>query len=291
MIISKVELRFFTNMQLLCREKKIFFDSPLIMGILNVTPDSFFDGGTLLSEKHFLQRVEKMLTEGGSILDVGGMSSRPGANIISEQEELKRVLPAVELLVKHFPDAVISVDTIRAKVAHESLLMGAHIINDISAARFDAKMLDTVVKHNAPLILMHMQGLPSSMQQNPQYDDVVNEVFLFFEERIEACKNAGVQQLILDVGFGFGKTVQHNYTLLKNLEKFRKFELPLLAGLSRKSMICKVLNVEPEDALNGTTVLHTLALLNGADILRVHDAKEARQVKEILEVYKQNVSK
>jgi dihydropteroate synthase len=286
MIISKVELRFFTNMQLLCREKKIFFDSPVIMGILNVTPDSFFDGGTLLSEKNLLERAEKMLTEGASILDVGGMSSRPGANIISEQEELKRVLPAVELLVKHFPDAVISVDTIRTKVADESLQAGAHIINDISAARFDAEMLKTVVKHNAPLILMHMQGLPSTMQQNPQYDDVVNEVFLFFEERVLVCRKAGVQQLILDVGFGFGKTVQHNYALLKNLEKFRKFELPLLAGLSRKSMICKVLNVEPEDALNGTTVLHTLALLNGADILRVHDAKEARQVKEIMKVYK-----
>lgn len=266
-----------------CRGQLLEFSAPKVMGILNVTPDSFFDGGKFISEKEALHRAEKMLREGASILDIGGMSSRPGAEIISEEEELKRVIPHIKNIVHAFPQAIISVDTIRAKVAHESLAAGAHIINDISAGKFDAEMIAVVAKLHAPFIIMHMQGLPNEMQKQPHYENVVTEVLDFFAERIAVCRNAGIIDLILDVGFGFGKTVEHNYTLLRNLKYFAQLNLPLLAGVSRKSMICKPLNIIPENALNGTTAANIIALMNGANILRVHDVKEAIEVVKIWE--------
>jgi dihydropteroate synthase len=205
------------------------------------------------------------------------MSSRPGAEIISEEKELERVLLHVQNILKHFPNAIISIDTIHASVAEECIKAGAHIINDITAGRFDSNMIGVVAKHKVPFVIMHMQGMPNTMQQNPQYENVVNEVMDFFAERISVCRNAGITDLILDTGFGFGKTIEHNYTLLRNLKQFSTFNLPLLTGVSRKGMITKLLNIKPEDALNGTTVLNTIALMNGTSVLRVHDVKEAKQ--------------
>lgn len=265
-----------------CRGKLLDFSTPKVMGILNLTPDSFFDGGQLTGEAAVLKHVEKMLNEGANIVDVGGMSSRPGAKIISEEEEITRVLPQVQNVVKNFPNAIISIDTIRASVADECLKAGAHIINDISAGRFDANMLPVVAKYKAPFVIMHMQGMPDTMQQNPQYENVVNELLDFFAERIKACRSAGIIDTILDPGFGFGKTLEHNYTLLRNLQLFSTFNCPVLAGVSRKGMITKLLNIKAEDALNGTSVLNTIALINGASILRVHDVKEAKEAVKLV---------
>jgi dihydropteroate synthase len=260
----------------------IDFSSPCVMGILNITPDSFYDGGKLVTEADVLKQVENMLIAGAGLLDIGGMSSRPGAEIITEQEELERVLPHIKSIAKKFPHALISVDTIRAGVAEESLKAGASIINDISAGRFDERMLSVVSKYKAPFIVMHMKDMPGTMQHNPQYENVTTEVLDFFAERISACRKAGIVDLILDPGFGFGKTVEHNYTLLRNLKYFTTLNAPILAGASRKGMIYKVLGVSPSDALNGTTVVNTIALLNGATILRVHDVKEAREAVKIV---------
>lgn len=248
------------------------------MGILNVTPDSFFDGGQFTSLDAILLQTEKMLREGASIIDVGGMSSRPGAQLVDETEELKRVLPVVELIAKEFPETVISIDTVRSEVARLGVEAGARIVNDISAGRFDAKMYETVASLQVPYVLMHMQGEPQTMQSQPRYENVVREVLDFFIREISRLRQAGVTDIILDPGFGFGKTVEHNYQLLKNLHLFRITELPVLAGISRKSMICKVLGVTPDKALNGTTALHLVALQQGAKILRVHDVKEAVEV-------------
>lgn len=272
-------------MNINAKGKQLNFSSPKVMGILNLTPDSFYDGGKLSSEKEVLQQAEKMLLEGAAILDLGGMSSRPGAEIISAEEELKRVLPAVVSIAKNFPDAVISVDTVHAKVADECLQAGAHIINDISAGRFDKAMVSVVSKHKAPLILMHMQGLPATMQKQPTYTNVVTEVMDFFAERIAACGTAGITDIILDPGFGFGKTVEHNYALLRNLKHFGQFNLPVLAGVSRKSMLCKPLGIKPADALNVTTAANMAALINGANLLRVHDVKEAVECVKIYTEY------
>lgn len=285
MITSEVELRFFTNMTINYKGQLIDFSIPRIMGILNVTPDSFYDGGQLTTPHAVIAQAQKMLDAGATMLDIGGMSSRPGAEIISEQEELARVLPAVKSIAQQFPQAIISVDTIRAQVAYECLNAGAHIINDISAGRLDKHMLATVARHKAPYILMHMQGLPNTMQQAPAYTNVTLEVMDFFAERIAACRKAGIRDIILDPGFGFGKTVAHNYQLLTGLRYFATLNMPVLAGLSRKSMICKVLQVNPENALNGTTVANTLALLNGANILRVHDVKEAAEAVSLVAEY------
>lgn len=273
-----------------CRGRLLNLSTPIVMGILNVTPDSFFDGGRYTGLDALLAQAEKMLQDGAQILDIGGMSSRPGAEIIDEQEELKRVLPAVQLIAQKLPNAIISVDTIRAAVAAAVLDEGAHIINDIAAGRLDEAMLTTVAKARAPYILMHMQGLPNTMQQNPQYTNVTTEVANFFAERINACKQAGITDVVLDPGFGFGKTVEHNYTLLRNIGYFKTFNLPVLAGVSRKSMICKPLGVSPANALNGTTVANTIALLNGANILRVHDVKEANQAITIVETMKRTLA-
>ena len=263
------------------RGKLLDLSVPKVMGILNITPDSFYDGGKYSSEEEVLKQAEKMLNEGVDIIDIGGMSSRPGAEIISEEEELKRILPHIKNIVQKFPQAIISVDTIRAKVADESLKTGANIINDISAGRFDAEVIPVVAKHKAPFVIMHMKGMPNNMQQNPQYENVTTEVMDFFAERILVCRKAGISDLILDVGFGFGKTIEHNYTLLRNLKYFSQLNLPVLAGVSRKGMIYKTLCVTAELSLNGTTVANTIALMNGANILRVHDVREAKEAIKI----------
>jgi dihydropteroate synthase len=261
-----------------CRGRLLDLSRPIVMGILNLTPDSFFDGGRFTDEVAMLRQAEKMLEEGATILDLGGMSSRPGAQLISEEEELQRVLPAVRALLARFPDAVISVDTFRSRVAAESVAAGASIVNDIYAGRFDGKMFRTVAELGVPYIMMHMQGEPANMQLAPSYGNVVQEVLHFFIEKLGELRAHGVKDVILDPGFGFGKTVEHNFQLLSNLSVFRMSELPILAGISRKSMICKLLKVNPERALNGTTALHVVALQQGARILRVHDVREAMEV-------------
>ncbi len=263
---------------------------PVVMGILNVTPDSFFDGGRYTTLDNLLHQAEKMLTAGATLLDVGGASSRPGATEVTEVEELSRVLPAVESLAKHFPEALLSIDTWRGKVALAAVQAGAGLINDISAGRLDAAMYPTLRTIHAvqtndhrwgpvPYILMHMQGRPETMQQAPIYIDVVTEVLDFFIAEVARLRALGVTDIVLDPGFGFGKTVEQNFQLLRQLDTFGQvLGLPVLAGLSRKSMICKVLKVNPEYALNGTTALHMVALQQGAKILRVHDVREAMEV-------------
>lgn len=266
-------------MTLNCRGRLLDLSEPVVMGILNATPDSFFDGGRFVDEKAVVARVRKMLAEGAVVIDVGGVSTRPGAAEVSQQEELHRVMPVVESIKKHFPDAVVSIDTWRSKVAQEAVGAGAAIVNDISAGRFDPGLFETVAALDVPYILMHMQGAPKTMQQNPHYENVVNEVLDFFIEKLEKLRRLGIKDIVLDPGFGFGKTVEHNFHLLKNLAVFEHvLDLPVLAGISRKSMICKVLKVNPEHALNGTTALHVEALRQGARILRVHDVKEAVEV-------------
>lgn len=260
-----------------CNGQLLDLTHPIVMGILNVTPDSFYDGGKFNNEKVLLQQVEKMINDGASIIDVGGMSSRPGAEIIDEEEELLRVLPIIEKINKTFPDTIISIDTVRASVAKKSVQAGASIINDISAGSIDDKLFETVAELGVPYILMHMQGKPSDMQQNPDYEDVMKNIFDFFVDKISKLRELGVKDIIIDPGFGFGKTVEHNYHLLKKLSILKILDLSLLVGISRKSMIYKVLENTPQEALNGTTVLNTLALERGAKILRVHDVKEAAE--------------
>lgn len=255
------------------------------MGILNVTPDSFFDGGRYDDPAHALRQAEKMLREGAAILDVGGASSRPGAAEVSAEEEARRVVPLVEALSAEFPGAILSVDTWRAPIARAAVEAGAGIVNDISAGRLDENLLPAVAELAVPYILMHMQGTPTTMQQAPSYQDVVTEVLDFFLEKIGRLRALGVRDIVLDPGFGFGKTVEHNYQLLNNLSTFSAVTgLPVLAGLSRKSMICKVLKVNPEHALNGTTALHMVALQQGARILRAHDVREAQEVIRLWEM-------
>ncbi len=273
---------FIPNKTLNCRGKLLNLSFPQIMGILNVTPDSFFDGGRYQSEQAIVDQVGRMLEEGASIIDVGGMSSRPGAEVIEASVELDRVLPVVELIGKHFPDAFISVDTVRSVIARKTIEAGAHIINDISAGNLDEDLLATVADLQVPYILMHMQGRPETMQHAPKYQDVVADVLTFFIKKTAQLKQLGVKDVILDVGFGFGKTLVQNYTLLDRLEEFKIFRLPLLVGISRKSMIYKLLKTSPEKALNGTSVLHTLALLRGASILRVHDVQAASEVLKMI---------
>ncbi len=264
------------------------WDTPLIMGILNLTPDSFFDGGKYnQSTEQAVERAGSMLEEGAAIIDLGGMSSRPGARIISPEEEAERVLPVIEALSRHLPEAILSIDTLHAGVAHQAIRAGAHLINDISAGRLDQDMFQTAAELQVPYILMHMQGLPHGMQQNPTYENVVQEVFDFFTEHIKQLRQLGLHDIIIDPGFGFGKSLEHNYTLLRHLFAFKAFDLPLLIGISRKSMINSVLHTQPQDALNGTTAVHMLALQAGADILRVHDVAAAREAIAIWEVWQQ----
>lgn len=263
-----------------CRGRLLDLSTPVIMGILNLTPDSFYDGGRLTTVDDALRQAEKMLSAGAAILDVGGASTRPGASEVPETEEIKRVLPAIEAIGKQFPEAILSIDTWRAAVAREALDAGASLVNDISAGKSDAGMSPLLGTLNqTPYILMHMQGAPQTMQHNPVYGDVVQEVLDFFIAEVGKLRALGVSDIVLDPGFGFGKTVAHNFQLLKNLHVFSAVTgLPVLAGISRKSMICKVLQVKPEHALNGTTALHIIALQQGVKILRVHDVREAREV-------------
>lgn len=258
-----------------CQGKLIDFSTPKVMGILNITPDSFFDGGKYKTEKNILLQTEKMLFDGATFIDVGAYSSRPGAKHITEEEELRRIIPVVKLIVKHFKKTVISVDTFRSKVAKETVENGASIINDISGGKMDKQMFTTVATLQVPYILMHMQGIPKNMQENPQYENVTQELRTFFAAQISKLRALQLNDVIIDVGFGFGKTTEHNFELLKNLSLFENLDVPILAGLSRKSMLYKTLGIAPKEALNATTVANTIALLNGANILRVHDVKEA----------------
>ncbi len=265
-----------------CAGKLINFETPVIMGVLNITPDSFYDGGKNNSAKAYLQHTALMLQEGAAIIDIGAASTRPGAKIINADEELENLLPALKNIRKEFPEAIISIDTYHSKVAEIVVDNGADIINDISGGAFDADMFAAIGKLKVPYVLMHTQGTPETMQKSPVYDNVLKEVIFYFSEKINTLRSLGVNDIIIDPGFGFGKTVEHNYKLLSGLSLFKMFELPILAGVSRKSMINKVLNCKPEDALNGTTVLNTIALMKGASILRVHDVKEAMEVVKLV---------
>lgn len=258
-----------------CKGTLIDLSTPKVMGIVNVTPDSFFDGGKLTNSDEIVVQVEKMLQDGATFIDLGGYSSKPGAEFVSETEELNRVVPIVKLLVEKFPDILLSIDTFRSEVAKQTVENGAAIINDISAGLLDEKMLETVAKLQVPYIMMHMKGTPKTMQSLANYDDLLKEMNFYFSERIAKARNFGLNDIIIDPGFGFAKTLEHNYELLQNLELLQFHELPILAGISRKSMIYKTLETSPEDALNGTTFLHAFCLQKGANILRVHDVKEA----------------
>jgi dihydropteroate synthase len=248
------------------------------MGILNATPDSFYNKGQGSDVKSLLETVEKMLKDGAAILDIGGASTKPGQELLAADDELKRVIPAVIAIHQRFPDAWLSIDTYNAKVAKEAVAAGVSIVNDVSSGRFDKDMLATVAALQVPYIAMHMQGTPKTMQVDPDYDDVLKEVYGYLKDVCEQCEEAGIKQVIIDPGFGFGKTVAHNFQLLRSMHMFADLGRPILAGLSRKSMICKPLKVNPEHALNGTTALNMVALQQGAGILRVHDVKEAVQV-------------
>lgn len=260
-----------------CRGNLIIFEKPLIMGILNITPDSFYDGGRYNSVNKYMQHTAQMLQDGADIIDIGAASTRPETPIINTDEEIQRLLPALKNIRKEFSDIFISVDTYHSKIAEVAIDNGADIINDISGGTFDDNMFNTIGKLKVPYVLMHIKGTPDTMQKEPVYDDVVKEVIFYFSERINKLRSLGVNDIIIDPGFGFGKTIAHNYEILSKLDLFKVFDVPIVAGVSRKSMINKVLNCKPEDALNGTTVLNTVALLKGASILRVHDVKEAME--------------
>ena len=260
----------------------INFSVPKIMGILNVTPDSFYDGGKYNSEKKILDQVEKMNSSGADIIDVGGYSSRPGAKEISIENELSRVIPIIQLISKRFPNIIISIDTFRSKVANQAVNSGAHMINDISGGNLDSNMFKTVSKLDVPYILMHMRGSPKNMMSNTNYDDILNEIKNYFSERISKAKLDGVNNIIIDPGFGFSKTKEQNYKLMNRLEFLKEFKTPIVVGISRKSMIYKTLDTTPDKALNGSTILHTISLLKGANILRTHDVLEAVECVKII---------
>lgn len=266
------------HLTLNCAGQLLSLESPIVMGIINVTPDSFFTGSRKPEVKDVLDTAEKMLQEGAAILDIGGMSTRPGAEIISLEEELSRVIPVIKALKHEFPESIISIDTVRGEVARQSADLGAGLINDVSAGSIDENMYATVAELGLPYILMHMRGTPENMQDNPEYEQVVVEVLDFFIKEIGKLRELGVKDIVLDPGFGFGKRLEDNYALLKELHVLQVPGLPVLAGVSRKSMIYKALKINPEEALIGTTALHMYALKEGAKILRCHDVKEAIQV-------------
>jgi len=268
-----------------CNGKLLVIDKPMVMGIINLTPDSFYEGSRQQTNASIIAQASKMIDEGVDIIDVGGQSTRPGSNRISIKEELHRVIPAIEIILKDFPETIISVDTYQSAVAKEAIKTGASIINDISAGDMDKDMLETVAKLQAPYICMHMKGTPQDMQVDASYDNVTREVLDFFIQKTDQCREAGINDVIIDPGFGFGKTISHNFTLLKELAAFKMLEKPIMAGLSRKSTIYKTLGSTAGEALNGTTALNTLAIQNGANILRVHDVKEAREVIKLYERY------
>ncbi len=273
-----------------CRGKIIKIDSPMTMGIINVTPDSFYKGYAGLPSADIVALAGEMIDQGAAILDIGAQSTRPGSIRISAEEETTRMLPIIQAIKIAFPEIIISADTYNAAVAAAALEAGASIINDISAGEMDPNMIPTVASWRAPYICMHLKGTPETMQQQPHYDDVVKEVLDFFIRKVSICKAAGINDIIVDPGFGFGKTIAHNFTLLKNLSLFSILEVPVLAGLSRKSTVYKTLGCSVNEALNGTTVLNTIALINGANIIRVHDVKEAVEAAILVEAYKKTAS-
>lgn len=260
-----------------CKGNLIDLTSPKIMGILNITPNSFFDGGKYADENSILQQVEKMLVDGATFIDIGAYSSKPNAEFVSENEEISRLIPVIELILKNFPETLISVDTFRATVAKKAIENGACIINDISAGSLDEDMMQTVAKLKVPYIMMHMKGNPQTMQSLAQYENIVKEMLFYFSEKVAQARSLGINDLIIDPGFGFAKILEQNFEVMNKLELFQMLELPLLVGVSRKSMIYKTLETSAEFALNGTTVLNTIALQKGAKILRVHDVKEAME--------------
>ncbi len=260
-----------------CKGQLIDLDRPKVMGILNLTPDSFYDGGKYRSAPEILRQVEKMHNEGATFIDMGAYSSRPNAHHISEEEELSRLLPVLELVIKEFPNALISIDTFRSHIANEAVKSGACMVNDISGGSLDEEMFSTIAKLQVPYILMHMVGTPQTMQQNVQYKNLIKDIIFYFSQKVFELRKLGVNDLILDPGFGFSKTLDQNFELLQKLELFSCMDLPVLAGLSRKSMLYKLLDLDPEHALNATTSVNTIALIKGVSILRVHDVKEAME--------------
>ena len=281
---------FSANTSINCNGKLFDLSSPVVMGILNITDDSFFDGGSYTSTEQILQRAQAILDEGGKIIDVGAVSTRPGAKLVPVEEEIAKLIPIIKLLRKEFPKTIISVDTCWAKAAEAVADCGADIINDISGGQFDSEMFSTVRKIKLPYILMHTQGVPQEMQKNPVYTNVVDDIMMFFSTQVNELRQMGVHDIILDPGFGFGKTIEHNYELMNRMNEFEIFELPILAGISRKSMIYKFLGGTPDTALTGTIALNTVALLTGANILRVHDVKEAVDCVKIVKKLKENKS-
>lgn len=268
-----------------CKGRLLVIDKPIVMGIINITPDSFYKSSRIQQADGLLEKVSSLISQGATILDMGGQSTRPGSEFLLADEEMRRIIPAIELVHKHFPEAVISVDTFWSSVAAEAVGAGASIINDISAGSIDPYMYETVAKLGVPYVLMHMKGNPQNMQQNPVYENLVTEVLDFFITQTAKLKAAGVNDIIIDPGFGFGKTVEQNFLLFKNMDSFRMLDRPLLVGISRKSMVTRTLEISAINALNGTTVLNTLGLLHGADILRVHDVKETIEAIRICDAY------
>ena len=258
--------------------------TPKVMGILNITPDSFYDGNRYTTEKAVLNRVEQMLTEGADMIDIGAFSSRPGADLVTYEQERQRLLPFLKSIKKQFPQTLISVDTYRHKIAREAVAEGAQIINDISGGNLDDKMFETLAELQVWYVMMHMQGTPKSMQEKPDYNDVILDIKAFFKNKIKILKTLGFEKIILDPGFGFGKTLEQNYQILNHLEVFNDLNFPILAGMSRKSMLYKLLDISPDEALNATTVVNTIALLKGAKILRVHDVKPAVEAVTITKI-------
>jgi dihydropteroate synthase len=267
-------------------KKLIRLEEKIVMGVLNLTPDSFYPGSRITTERELLEKAELMIMDGAAILDVGGYSTRPGAEEVDQESELKRVIDPVRKIKREFPEIILSIDTFRPEVAERSLDAGADMINDIYAGEPDQKMFEIALKYQVPYIIMHMKGTPKDMNSKTQYDDLLREIIQFFELKISKLKHIGVNDVIIDPGFGFAKTVRQNFELLKNLNLLSIFNLPIVVGISRKSMIYRTLNSTPDEALNGTTVINTIALLNGADILRVHDVREAVEAIKLLRAYK-----
>ncbi len=281
---------FCPKMTLNCRGKIKNLSTPLVMGILNITPDSFYDGGRYTDKHTMHEKAAAMVSAGADIIDVGAASTRPGAALIDPTEEISKLRPVIRHLSREFPDTVISVDTYHASTVAVAVDEGAHMINDISAGSIDPKMFKTIAAYNIPYIIMHIQGTPENMQINPTYNNIIGEMADYFCEKLAILNNMGVHDVIIDPGFGFGKTVAHNYQVLSEMDFLQVFERPVLVGLSRKSMINKVLGINPDNALNGTTVLNTIALMKGADILRVHDVKEARETIKIMEMMNSKIT-
>lgn len=269
-----------------CKGRLLVIDKPVVMGIINITPDSFYSGSRRQGTDAVLKQAEKMLNEGATILDIGGQSTRPGSEKLSAEQELERIIEPIAAINSHFPDTFISVDTYYAEVAKEAVAAGASIVNDISAGSIDNKMISTVAALRVPYVLMHMQGTPQTMQQQAVYENVTKEVLDFFIQKKDELQQAGIPDVIIDPGFGFGKTIAHNFELLRNLPVFKMLHAPLLLGISRKSTIYKTLDITAEQALNGTTVLNTIGLMNGAGILRVHDVKEAKEAITLFNNYR-----